>query len=506
MACIQLLVLIFGSGLLVKMVFPKNGNTHSVMSASVCYALGMSLLAFVGYFLSMMGFFTPVFVKYYFYFLWIICIAFIYVYMWKCHSKLFNLKDKHISLDTILDLILFLLILPTMVIALITPITDGDGLYSFNTWAMHWGLRDDMRDYWFLAYGQFLSIVSSWGYKLSPPWQGGIPSMHYAVHASYVLCAFLGLLIVKRIPMVFSLNWKGSLIGLFCALLLLVQEDVFHDLKSGKAEPVILLFEALIVFKILSMHESASRSKIFPYLMGALISSLMFIKPSVVPLGFLFLLASYIVEIKINLPDGVFITGSVITKMKIMYPIMARSLISPLISGVIILSLVGPFYVSQYRFVGDVGYSSPQNMSFGGGDILSSVKIFADESDNVFISNGKTTSSIQLLVYRISEVFMSAPERGKKIWESVGVKHFFFGLVIVVGFIFSLQFVWLWTLHLAAFMHTWLWYIYASYGYYDLIPAILLYIVLAGIGYAKVFELLDKKSLHLLKISSKEVI
>ena len=173
---------------------------------------------------------------------------------------------------------------------------------------------------------------------------------------------------------------------------------------------------------------------------------------------------------------------------------MMKSSVPPLISGLIVLSLAGPFYFAQYRFVGNVGYSSPQNMSFGGGDIASSVKLAAKESDASFISKGNTNSSAQLFAYRISEVFMIESERGKALWESVGAKHIFIGLLIFIGVMISFQFRWLWTLHLAAFIQTWLWYEYASYGYYDLVPAVFLIIILAGIGYAKLLAMGDKKN------------
>jgi hypothetical protein len=222
----------------------------------------------------------------------------------------------------------------------------------------------------------------------------------------------------------------------------------------------------------------------------------MFIKPSVVPLGILFLIAYYVVEIKVNISNESKFPALKISNLKKIYLLMMKSLVSPLISGLLVLSLVGPFYFAQYRYIGNVGYSSPQNMSFGGGEISAAVKSSAKQSDASFISKGKTTSSAQLLLYRISEVFMIESERGKTLGKSVRAKHILIALIIFIGVILSFQYRWLWTLHLAAFIQTWLWYIYASYGYYDLVPAIILFIILAGIGYAKVLNVSNKKSAY----------
>ena len=171
------------------------------------------------------------------------------------------------------------------------------------------------------------------------------------------------------------------------------------------------------------------------------------------------------------------------------YSVLLRSLVGPLISATIVVVLSGPFYAFQYRHIGDAGYSHPANMSFGGGTLLQSGKGATNAIRNTFVIRGQTSTDLQLFTYRISEVFMTDAGRGKKLWASIHIEQIALFLLIATGFILSFRFTWLWPLHLTAIIHTALWYVYASYAYYDLEPGIVLYVVLSGIGYVKLFEL-----------------
>jgi hypothetical protein len=491
----KLIVLIFGSGFIMKLLLLRNQELSFVYELSLCCALGMTFLAVFGYTLSMLGVFNTIIAQASFF---ILALVFSLQWLVKRPFKIYlrnkNTKDNFSFLS---DLILLALLMPTFLLAAVTPISDGDGLYSFNTWAMHWALRDDMSDYWFLAYGQLMSIVASWMYKLAPPWQGGISIEHHVLHAFYVFSAVLSLLIVRRIPRVFTTHWIGSLLGFGCATLLILQQDFYSSLASGRAEPILFLFEALIILELIKLHEAKEYDKKIPYRIGMLVAGLVFIKPSVVPLGIFFLLSLYLLTIKSNIQDSTpreFFNRP----YSFICSVSCRSLFRPLIAGFGVLILIGPFYAFQYKYIGAAGYSHPENMSFGSGNILNVGKDATDDLRKTYVINGQTSSDFQLFTYRITEVFMSYTDRSKKLWA--GIRHIgqiAVFLLITVGFILSFRFIWLWPLHLAAISQTILWYIYASFAYYDLTPAIILYVSLAGIGYVKILEVNSKRKASL---------
>ena len=426
LAILQLVLLVLGPGGLMKRWLNADRQKDALVSLAQSCAFGMTFLAFTGYFLSNLGSFTNTAAR-----IGLLASSGAFVFL-ALQSLTTVSRPVWNQLRPGGDTALAILMLPTLILAGITPITQGDGLYSFNTWAMHWALRSDMSDYLFLAYGQLMPIVASWSYKLAT-WSGGIPTQQYVLHAFYALAGVLGLFVIRRIPETLTEHRAAPIIGFICAALLFLQEDVFASLGSGRAEPIAFLFQALILLDFARLYKSGQHGIMHSARIGVLVSGLIFIKPSVVPLALMSLIVLYSLEIRANALDAPSLREFFSRPFHVVRAVALKSLSAPLLAGSIVIALAGPFYAVEHRFLGERGYSNPANHSPGGSSLLRAGLTATADMKPGFSSNAGTDSSVKLFAYRMSEVFMLDSDRRQPLWGGVGISQILLLLIIAVS-------------------------------------------------------------------------
>ena len=467
------LTLIFGAGsFLWQFLKPKTslGHWHTFV---LVIALGMTSLAFFGWLLGMLGIYTRV--------ITIILCTGCFVFLIYKHSLSFINLFKHydafgfkaiskILLNNWPDFILVLIFLPALLNGLLSPFLAGDAIYSFNTWAQHWAIRSNMSDYYFALYGQFMSILASWLYKIMGSAASALPNEQYLLHGFYVAMALLGFITFRRLVLLIEKGHYYSIAWFITALILLSQYDIHESILSGTAETFIIFFIPLLTFELIACFQARAATTADLLRFAIILAGFVFIKPSIVPLAAMF---------------GLFRIGCILRPFSMAN--LARTLKAGCILFGIVAILAGPFYTQQKSWWGKASMSFVTNHSFYPG-YVPELKEISSKANNGYKSVSGARTDIGVFLYRATEVFLPAKYRNKPANSCLYMFRLPGALVIIIA-LFGLTQLWVIPFFIIFIIQGYLWWIYAAYGYYDLIPALMVFGGVLGSGFISIIKL-----------------